>query len=263
MKTILCAFIITFSSSLHCQESYKNIFRDSIKEIQWDVGIVYLPTIQSEGVALTATSSRLKATYYKLKNGRYWKKLKKRRIRISKESFAQLYNRYLALTSPSFAIALTDADKDSLRAKIRDTTWNGDRRFKLTAPELERYLEADSLIVEHSVFAKDSIHDINGNVIDGAPFRFNMKNININDDTLSFIYEGNLAGGDKYRDLGKNLTIRILDQESKLFEKLPLDYFFTKDSYYVIIISYLEGKEGLLEFIPLSKWLEQLELNSD
>ena len=132
-------------------------------------------------------------------------------MRISKDDFVTAFHLYSELCKPVTDFALSAADKDSLRAFIKEKNWRDQFIYKLTEDQLEQYLIEDTLSVEMKVFEMDSLNELfTPMVIDGAPFRFQMRTITIDGDTSVSNYDGNLFGGDRYRDLPKHLIISIL-----------------------------------------------------
>jgi hypothetical protein len=152
---------------------------------------------------------------------------------------------------------ITERDKDSLRKFLNDTLYNGNKLYKLNSIQLSRYLEKDTFDVDMSVFQMDSINDfLRCVVIDGAPFRFQIMNITTDNDTIINSYQGNLFGGNSYRDLPQYLMYGFLYNETRIFDGLPFDEYFSRSNILRVFLRYMEGKEGLLEFKPLEFYIE-------
>lgn len=252
----LILFIIC-SSPLLGQNSYEQIFEDSIKEISWSCGIAYLPSAHSERTILKATPNKVKAVHTNYKFGRFYNRKQRRHLNVSKSEFAEMVHLYNSLTQQTVDFPLSLSDKDSLRSFVKDTLYDGDPVYKLRPEQLEKYLEKDSIKVDMTVFEIDSLNDfLHGIVIDGAPFRFQIMTISNNDDTTVHNYDGNLAGGDRYRDLPDYLIFSTINSEFKIYKYLPLDSYFSRSNFLRAILRYLEGKEGLLEFKPFEFILE-------
>ncbi len=232
------------------QQSYEQIFKDSIKEITWSCGIVYLPSPHTEMMSLTATADNVKGEYIEHKESKLFNRSKKRRLRVSKEEFTTLCQRYYELTEQIVEFHITSADKDSLRAFLKQRTYDGKPVYKLSVAQLEKHLNNDSIQVDMTVFEMDSLNGLfSGMVIDGAPFRFQVVTT-LNSKSILHTYDGNLAGGDRYRDLGNHLIFSTINSEFEIFKHLPLEDYFSRSNFLHAALRYLEGKEGLLEFTP-------------
>lgn len=250
MKYIGFALFLLYSGLASGQTSYKELFGDSIKEIYWSCGIAYLPSPQSEFVELKATPRTLKTKHMRYTRWNRSRGKREKHAHLSKRKFAEMYDRYNALREPLIDFALMPEDKDTLRYLLKDTTYTGDLKYKLTSEQLEKYLAKDTLQLDVSVFEIDSVLAMFGMVIDGAPFRFRMLTISLDNDTTEYMYQGNLFGSDRFRDLSKFFVFSSIYTETPLFEGLPFDVYFSRTNVLRTILWYLEGKEGLLEFKP-------------
>lgn len=258
MKYHFLFIFLVCSLSLFGQDPYDQIFEDSIKEINWSCSIIYLPSPQSEYTTLNATPHKVKAVHTFYKFHKRYKRKQRHHLNISKSEFAEMVQRYNALRQPFVDFAISDADKDSLRAFLKEKTYKGTPRYKISPEQLEKYLENDTIRVDMKVFAMDSVNNLLGlRVIDGAPFRFQMMTISKDNDTTVHHYDGNLFGGDRYRELPDYLLFNTLNAEFDLYKYLPLDEYFSRSNFLRTILRYLEGKEGLLEFKPLRLILEE------
>ena len=252
----LIVFIFSFLNSFS-QSSYENIFGDSLKEISWTCHIVYLPSPQSEYITLKATKSNLSAKHQKFKIRKRYKRRITKRIKLTKKDFGKIHELYNSLNQQYVDFAITEIDKDSLREFLKDTLYNGNRVYKLDSIQLRRYLEKDTIEIDMSVFQMDSINNfLHGVVIDGAPFRFQIMNITPDNDTIINSYQGNLFGGDRYRDLPKYLLYGSLYNETTIFDELPFDEYFSRSNILRVFLRYMEGKEGVLEFKPFELYIE-------
>jgi len=251
MKSIVL-ILFCFSSSLTFGQSrYEALFADSLKEIVWSCGIVYLPSTQSEAVFIKAKRSRLRAYYQIDKFRKRFRRKKVRKFNINKEEFAEYYDLYSALNDGQMNFPISEEDKDSLRAFIGKTNYKGERLYQMTSEVLEAYLEVDTIQLDLSVFEKDSfINRRNGLVIDGAPFRFSLTHISKSNDTIPLSYEGNLAGGNRFSNSPSYLSYGILYHETKLFKKLPFQEYFSRSNLLRAVLFYIEVKEGYYEFKP-------------
>jgi hypothetical protein len=249
-------FIFCFLNSFS-QSSYENVFSDSLKEISWSCHIVYLPSPQSEYVILKANKNNLSASHQTFKIRKRFKRRLTKRIKLTKNDFTKNHELYNSLNQQYVYFPITERDKDSLRKFLSDTLYNGDKLYKLDSIQLSRYLEKDTIEVDMSVFQMDSINDfLQGVVIDGAPFRFQIMNITPDNDTIINSYQGNLFGGDRYRDLPNYLLYGSLYNETTIFDELPFDEYFSRSNFLRVFLRYMEGKEGLLEFKPFEFFIE-------
>lgn len=240
------------------QGTYKGIFGDSIKKLEWTCHIAYLPSPQSEFISLKATPSSLVVKYSSYKIRKLYRRKVTRRVKVSKKDFSEIHELYTSLNQPYVNFPLTENDKDSLRAFLNDTLYDGSQLYKLDKQLLDKYLTRDTIEMDMSVFAKDSFNNmLLGVVIDGAPFRFNMMRISSSNDTITQNYKGNLYGGTRYRDLPKYLAYAILYNETHLFGRLPFRTYFSRSNILRVILRYLEGKEGLIEFAPFELLLDE------
>ncbi|GAB5419117.1 MAG: hypothetical protein Crog4KO_06250 [Crocinitomicaceae bacterium] len=247
IKSYCLAVFILCSLATLGQNTYEEIFSDSIKEVSFSCGIVYLPSPQSEFISLTATPTKIKAKYFRYKKGRFFKSKRKRNINISESEFTRVYQLYTSLRSPIVDFSLSEKDKDSLRAFLKDTSYNGTLIYNLGLEQLEEYISNDSIQIDMSVFASDSLNNhLHPIIFHGAPFRFRMTIVNNNNDTTSHIYDGNLVGSDRYRDLSNHLIFSSLHSELKLYKYLPTNEYFSRSNFLRAILQYIEGKEGLM-----------------
>jgi len=250
-------FLISFSNSF-CQNEYSDIFGDSTKKIEWSCSIMYLPSIQSESVFLEATTKGVTAKYGTYKIRKFYRRKKTRRIKLKKDDFVEMQALYTSLHQRHINFAISENDRDSLREFIKDTIYTGERRCKVDKQLLESYLLNDTIEIDMSVFAMDSLNDfLSGVVIDGAPFRFRTMSISSSNDTLVQLYDGNLYGGDRFRDLPKYLAHAVLYNETHLYDELPFKEYFSRSNMLRVILWYIEGKEGLIEFKPFELFLEE------
>lgn len=257
MKLHCLALLVLCSSSTFSQNSYRELFGDSIKEMIWSCGIAYLPSANSEYTILKAKPTKLVTKHYEYKIRKFYKRKQRHNINISKKEFVKIHQLYTSLCQPVVNFALSKEDKDSLRSFLKDTTYYGAPLYKLSSDQLEKYLEKDSIYMDMSVFEIDSLNGIlHRMVIDGAPFRFRMMNVSLDNDTIVYKYDGNLVGGDRYKDLSKYIIFNRLNTESDLYKYLPLDDYFSQSNFLQVILRYIEGNEGLLEFKPLELFIE-------
>ena len=262
MRTFYLFTFLSFSFFGQSQNGYKELFGDSIKEINWTVGLAYLPSVNGESIALKATPTSLTIIHSETTYKRRRQKHKKRKIRLTKSEFVSLYKRYVELSAPIVNIRLSENEKDSLRRHVNDTLYNGSKSYKLTSDQLETYLAQDSFPLDMSVFKIDSVQNsIISVVIDGGPFWIEMNTLKNDNDTTQFTYRGNIVGSDEFRDLNKHLIISTLNYEFDIFKKVPFDYYFSRSTYYGALLQYMEGNEGLLEFIPFRLLLDDFYLD--
>lgn len=249
MKSLCLSVFVICSLSTLGQNGYEEIFSDSTKEVSFSCVIAYLPSPHYEFVSIIATPAKIKATHFKYKRGRFFKTKRKRKIKITKSEFARVYKQYTSLIKPVVDFSLSEKDKDSLRAFLKDTSYNGTLMYKLSPEQLEEYIGNDSIHIDMSVFESDSSNNLpHAIVLDGAPFSFRMMIINNNNDTISHNYRGNLVGSDRYRNLSNHLIFSTLNSELKLYNYLPTDKYFSRSNFLRAILKYIEGKEGLLDF---------------
>ncbi len=253
MKTIHFFLFVLFSISANAQDSYEHLFGDSVSEIKWSCHIAYLPGGHMEHITLTATPDKLKASYRTIRWRKRYRRPVKKKIHYSKSDFTKLQARFNELNQPKISIVLSEEDKQTLRKIAKYTLYNGSFIYQLSAEQLEQYLVHDTLIIDPSVFEIDSLNfSFHGMVIDGAPFSINYTTIEKENDTTILNYSGNLAGGTgRFRDLDTYIRFNLLVNSTHLFDRLPLENYFSRKRLLNSVLLYLEGKEGLLEFKPL------------
>ncbi len=257
MKSFSLIIFTFYSLTSFSQSSYENIFSDSLKEISWTGQITYLPSSQSEYIILKANKVSLSTKHQKFKIRKRYKIRRIKRIKLTKKDFGEIYELYNSLNQQYVNFPITQSDKNILRKLLNDTLYNGNKMYKLDSIQLSHYLEKDTIEIDMSVFRMDSVNNfLHGVVIDGAPFSFQIKNITTNNDTIINYYKGNLFGGDRYRDLPKYLLYSTLYNETIVFDKLPFNEYFSRSNVLRVFLSYIEGKEGLLEFKPFELFIE-------
>ncbi len=252
MKALFYLSFFLVSLNIQAQDSYNDRFGDSLSEITWHCYIAYLPSIHSERISLTATPKKLQADYRTIKWRKRFKRPVRKKIRMSKDDFVQLDSNFRELNRHFIPLDISEDDKQYLRQTLHDTTYLGDRIYKLSAEQLENYLQEDQITIDASVFEMDTLGFLShGFVIDGAPFKFTYLTINKDSDTTIITYAGNLAGGDRYRELANYFRFYLLINSTHLFDRLPFETYFTRERLMHSLLRYLEGKEGLLDFKPL------------
>lgn len=252
---LICIFC---SLSSFGQSAYREIFGDSIKEISWSCHIAYLPGAQSESVVLKADSSKLIVSYNCHERKKRVVVRRTQKIEFSKNDFVQLYKAYSLFNQRYVELPISGKDKDSLREFLKDTLYNGNRVYALDPVQLHKYLERDSIEIDMSVFAMDSVNDfLQATVLDGAPFCFSMTAISSGNDTTVHMYTGNLFGSKRYRDLSQYLLYNTLYNETTIYDKLPFNEYFSRSNFLRVVLRYIEGKEGLLEFRPFELYLKE------
>lgn len=257
MKTLLPFLIVLFSFTASGQDEYERLFGDSINEIQWSCSITYLPGGHFENVTLTASRKKVKAEYKTIKWRKRFNRFVKKKIRMSPEEFVRMQNRFRELNQETFSVELSENDKELMREFARDTNYLGERVYKLSPEQLENHLQENYLNVDPSVFEMDSVFQFHGMVIDGAPFKFMQRTVDVHGDTNYRTYSGNLYGGDRYRNLAEYIRFNLLVNTTTAFDRLPLNNYFSRERLVHSLLWYLDGKEGLLEFKPLELKLEE------
>jgi len=161
-------------------------------------------------------------------------------------------------TADHINFTLTKQDKDSLKVLLKEKVYGDEPKYKVSPELLDKYLENDLIRMDKSVFAKDSLSNLlMGVVIDGAPFRFTIKDISMSNDTITDYYSGNLFAGNRFRDLPKYLMYASIYQETKLYEKFPFKEYFSRSNMLRVVLRYIEVKEVLIEFKPFELILKE------
>lgn len=260
MKPFSLVIFLSCALSSFSQNSYENIFSDGTKEVSWTCRIAYLPSPQSEYIALRANRSKLSVKYRSFIIRKRYRRRITKRVKFNKKDFGKFYELYNSLDQQLVNFPITNEDKDSLRKFLNDTLYNGQRRYKLDSIQLNHYLEKNFIEIDMSVFQIDSINNFpHGFVIDGAPFYFQTMTVTNKNDSIVHFYKGNLAGGDRYRDFSKYLIYSTLYNETTLFDRLPFNMYFSRSNVLRVFLKYIEGKEGLLEFKPFEFFIEDKE----
>lgn len=258
MKALLTFFLFLFSFATIGQDEYSRLFHDNVTTIQWSCYVTYLPSGHSENIILKATPKKLKAEYQTIKWRKRYRRLIKKKIRISADEFVNFQQRYHELNQDSISIILSNHDKEILRELIVDTTYAGEPLYKLSEDQLENYLKKEFLTIDFSIFEMDRLGFLfHGTVIDGIPFKFTQQVITSKKDTTSLSYRGNLLGSERYRDLDQYIRFNLLVNSTNLFDQLPLEGYFSRERLLSSLLKYLEGKEGQLVFKPFELKLEE------
>lgn len=247
--------IIIISSSLFSFLGYSQNREglDSIKSFTWTNSLAYLPSVYRESETYKYKNGRIRHTYSKTRV--FWRlrwNSKKLLIATNKskvlDSFEKIMN---ASEQKKFKLGLSKQDKDSLIAMSKLKDFLGQPLYRVDSNDLKKYIEnKDTIVIDTKEFntAYSKTMDSRFGVIDGVPFSINLEIVTKANDTLKYVYLGNLFDNRvKDTSVDEFLIYDGIYKEYELFRYTPMAEYFYKKKIYSVILTYIAYRENKID----------------